>query len=147
MNSVKIEKILAPVDFSEASVYALKYAKLIGERFGAKIYMFHCITDINSYVSYIPSFPAEEVIKGLREDATKEMENLKNRYNINNCEMVIDVGEAAAAIVEFAKKNEIDLIVMGAHGKSGLERFMFGSVTERVMRMCDRPVLEVKAQY
>jgi len=144
MNGVVIEKILAPLDFSDASVYALGYAKTIAEKFGAKLYLYHCITDINAYVSYVPSFPAEEVLKGLREDAIKEMEHIINRYSLKNVETVIEVGNPADGVVSFAKKNNIDLIVIGAHGKSGIERFMFGSTTEKVMRMCDVPVLEVK---
>ncbi len=144
MNGVVIERILAPLDFSDASVYALGYAKTIAERFNAKLYLYHCITDINAYVSYVPSFPVEEVLKGLREDAIKEMEHIINRYSLKNVETVIEVGHPADRIVNFAKKNNIDLIVIGAHGKSGLERFMFGSTTEKVMRTCDVPVLEVK---
>lgn len=144
MNGVVIERILAPLDFSDASVYALGYAKIIAEKFDAKLYIYHCITDINAYMSYVPSFPVEEVLKGLREDAIKEMEHIINRYSLKNVETVIEVGSPADGIVNFAKKNNIDLIVIGAHGKRGLERFMFGSTTEKVMRMCDVPVLEVK---
>ncbi len=145
--NVLIKKILAPTDFSEASVYALGYAKAIAEKFDAKLYLYHCITDINAYVGYVPTFPSEEVIKGLREDAIKQMEHLRNRYNLKNVEDVIEIGDAAKRIVEFAKNNDIDLIVIGAQGKSGLERFMFGSVTEKVMRTSDIPVLEVKVPH
>ncbi len=147
MDGVVIERILAPLDFSDASVYALGYAKTIAEKFGAKLYLYHCITDINAYVSYVPSFPAAEVLKGLREEAIKEMEHIINRYSLKDVETVIEVGNAAEGIVNFAKKNNIDLIVIGAHGKTGIERFMFGSTTERVMRTCDTPVLEVKMPH
>ncbi len=144
MDGVVIKRILAPLDFSDASVYALGYARAIAEKFEAKLYLYHCITDINAYVSYVPSFPFEQVLKGLREEAVREMEHIINRYSLENVETVIEVGNAAEKIVHFAKSNQIDLIVIGAHGKSGIERFMFGSTTEKVMRTCDVPVLEVK---
>ncbi|WP_025270302.1 universal stress protein [Hippea sp. KM1] len=147
MDSVAIKKVLAPTDLSEASVYALNYAKAIVDKFNAKLYIYHCITDINNYVGYVPSFPSEQIVNSLRDEAIKEIEHIRNRYGLDDAEVVIEIGEAAKSIVDFANKNEIDLIVMGAHGKSGLERFMFGSVTEKVMRLSDIPVLEVKAPH
>ncbi len=144
MNGVAIKRILTPLDFSDASVYALGYAKTIAEKFDAKLYLYHCITDISAYSGYVPSFPADDVLKGLREDAIKNMEHIINRYSLKNVETAIEKGNAAKNIVYFAEKNKIDLIVMGAHGKSGFERFTFGSTTEKVMRMCTIPVLEVK---
>ncbi len=144
MNGIVIEKILTPLDFSDASVYALGYAKTIAEKFNAKLYIYHCITDISAYTGYVPSFPADEVIKGLRENAIKEMEHIINRYSLKNVETAIEKGNVAKNIVNFAEKNKIDLIVIGAHGKSGFERFTFGSTTEKVMRISTIPVLEVK---
>lgn len=145
MEGVGIEKILAPTDLSANSEYAMKYAKLVAEKFNARLYIYHCITDISAAVGYVPSLPAEQIINAMKEEAVKEIEHLRNRYNLNGTvEVVIEVGDAPHRIVEFADKNNIDLIVMGAHGKSGLERFMFGSVTEKVMRLSSKPVLEIK---
>lgn len=145
MNGIAIKRILVPTDLSENAEYALKYAKLVAEQFKAKLYIYHCITDIQSAVGYIPSLPSAEVISSMKEEAVKEIEHLRNRYGLDeNVEVVIEVGYAPNKIVEFADKNDVDLIVMGAHGKGALERFMFGSVTEKVMRMSSIPVLEVK---
>jgi nucleotide-binding universal stress UspA family protein len=145
MDGIAIKKILAPVDLSENSEYALKYAKLLSEQFKAKLYIYHCITDIQSTIGYVPSLPASQIINTIKEDVLREIEHFRNRYDLNdNVEVVIEVGNAPRKIVEFADKNNIDLIVMGAHGKSGLERFMFGSVTEKVMRLSSKPVLEIK---
>jgi nucleotide-binding universal stress UspA family protein len=145
MEGIAIKKVLAPTDLSANSEYAMKYAKLVAEKFDAKLYIYHCITDINAAVGYVPSLPAEQIINSMKEEAVKEIEHLRNRYNLNgNVEVVIEVGDAPHKIVDFAEKNDIDLIVMGAHGKSGLERFMFGSVTEKVMRLSSKPVLEIK---
>ncbi len=145
MNSIAIKRILAPIDLSENSEYALKYAKLLSEQFKAKLYIYHCIGDIQSTIGYVPSLPTSQIINAMKEDVLKEIEHFRNRYDLNNdVEVVIEVGNAARKIVEFADKNDIDLIVMGAHGKSGLERFMFGSVTEKVMRLSSKPVLEIK---
>ncbi len=145
MKEIVIKKVLAPIDLSENSEKSLQYAKLMADKFDAKLYIYHCITDLNTAVGYVPSLPVEQIINAMREETLKEIEHLRNRYNLNdNVEVVIEIGDAAKKIVEFADKNEIDLIVMGAHGRSGIERFMFGSVTEKVMRMSSKPVLEVK---
>ncbi len=145
MNSIAIKRILSPIDLSENSEYALKYAKLLSEQFKAKLYIYHCIGDVQSTIGYVPSLPTSQIINAMKEEVLKEIEHFRNRYDLNNdVEVVIEVGNAARKIVEFADKNDIDLIVMGAHGKSGLERFMFGSVTEKVMRLSSKPVLEIK---
>ncbi len=145
MDGMTIKKILAPTDLSENAEYALKYAKSVAEQFKAKLYIYHCITDIQSAIGYIPSLPSADIISSMKEEAVKEIEHLRNRYGLSdNVEVVIEVGDAPKKIVEFADKNDIDLIVMGAHGKGALERFMFGSVTEKVMRTSSIPVLEVK---
>ncbi len=145
MSEISIKKILAPIDLSENSELALKYAKLMSEKFDAKLYIYHCITDLSVAVGYVPTLPAQQIIEAMREESLREIEHLRNRHNLNeNVEVVIEIGDAAKKIVEFADKNHIDLIVMGAHGKSGLERFMFGSVTEKVMKLSSKPVLEVK---
>ncbi len=145
MDVIAIKTILAPTDLSENSEHALKYAKLLKEKFEAKLYIYHCITDIQSAIGYVPSIPSSQIINSMREEALKEIEHFRNRYDLNeNTEVVVEVGNAARKIVDFADKNNIDIIVMGAHGKTGLERFMFGSVTEKVMRLSSKPVLEVK---
>ncbi len=145
MDGIVIKKILAPIDLSKNSEYALKYAKLLSERFQAKLYIYHCIGDVQSTIGYVPSLPTSQIISAMKEEVLKEIEHFRNRYDLNNdVEVVIEVGDAARKIVEFADKNNIDLIVMGAHGKSMLERFMFGSVTEKVMRLSSKPVLEIK---
>ncbi len=144
MNGIAIKKILVPTDLSQNSEYAMQYAKEFADKLGAKLYIYHCVTDLQSAIGYVPSLPAEEIIRTMKEEAIKEIEHIRNRYNFGDVEVVIESGNAPKKIVEFADKNNIDMIIMGAHGKSGLERFMFGSVTEKVLRLSSKPVLAIK---
>lgn len=145
MYSISIKKILAPTDLSEPAEYALAYAKEVAAKFNAKLYILHCITDLQSAIGYVPGLSLDQITRSNIDEAEKNIEHLRNKYKLDeNVEVFIKSGDAAKKIVEFADENEIDLIVMGAHGKSGIERFMFGSVTEKVLRLSKKPVLATK---
>ena len=145
MYDISIKKILVPTDLSEPAEYALAYAKKLAAAFDAKLYVLYCITDLQSAIGYVPGLSLDQITSSMTEEAEKQIEHLKNKYKLDdNVEISIESGDAAKRIVEFIDKNDIDLIVMGAHGKSGIERFMFGSVTEKVMRLSKKPVLATK---
>ena len=145
MYSISIKKILVPTDLSETAEYALAYAKELAAKFNAKLYVLYCVTDLQSAIGYVPGLSLDQITSSMTKEAEKQIEHLRNKYKLNeNVEISIKSGDAAKKIAEFTDENDIDLIVMGAHGKSGVERFMFGSVTEKVLRLSKKPVLAVK---
>jgi nucleotide-binding universal stress UspA family protein len=147
MNNSIFRKIMVATDGSEEVRNAVDSAIRIAKLSGAKLYAVHVI-DMGGY-SITPSTDAEWE-KAMREqfitegkEATTYVENAGKAADIE-VESVILEGSPADEIVDFAERNDIDLVVMGTQGKSAIERFLIGSVAENVVRHSKRPVMVVR---
>lgn len=144
-----VKKILLPTDFSECSNAALDHALFLAEHFGAALDLLHVLVlhDIDPYGPQ-GGFPGrEDIYQRLRELASGEMTNLLEGRETGRLE--IREGQrrgvaAAPAIVDYAAEEDVDLIVMGAHGRRGFRRFLLGSVAEEVVRLAPCPVLTLR---
>ncbi len=142
----EIKNILFPVDFTEASGKVAPYARLFAEKFGAKLYVAFVVEDLMRYAGfYVPHAALEKLEKELFEGAQKRMESFleENFSNLPEVEPLIMTGEVAEKICEAAREKAIDLIIMGTHGRKGLEKALFGSVAEKVVKTAPCPVLTV----
>ena len=117
-----------PVDFSEPSIEALRLAVSIAMRMGARI------TVLNVDSDALPQ-DENERLGGLHRLVAREVPTSVH------FELVTDTGGAAEQINHHAQAGQHDLVVMGTHGKTGLERVILGSVAETVVRTCSVPVL------
>jgi len=135
---------LVPVDFSKGSEIALKHAMTIARENRGKLILVHVISTTalyspeESYVSYIDI---------LEKNAAAEFKKLIKRWRLKPQEcrtIVLVAAETAEAIVRQAKKARAAMIIMGSHGRTGLQRFLLGSVAERTLRYAECPVLIVK---
>jgi nucleotide-binding universal stress UspA family protein len=140
-----VRNILAPVDFSEASTAAVQHTKELALTYGAKISLLHAVEEVmypSAYGMEMADVPGPEVIdrveKGLADLARDE---------IGYEHVMVDavVGYAPSAILNYVEENDVDLIVIATHGRTGLERLLLGSVTERVVRRAPVPVFVVKS--
>lgn len=86
----------------------------------------------------------EELRQEHREEAEAIIEDVATRFEGLDTEPIIRVGEPHHVILGYAARNGIDMIVMGTHGRTGLDRYLLGSVTEKVVRMSDVPVVTVR---
>lgn len=137
---MKAQRILCPVDFSDSSDAALDVASKLARENGAKLFIVHVEED--------PTIVHPGLVGGLPPVAWKEKHRLSNTLPTAtevHFEHDLLVGNPAKEIVEFAKRNDIDLIVMGSHGVTGLARILLGSVAEGVVRRSPAPVLTLKA--
>lgn len=141
---MKVRKILVPVDFTPYSNQAVDYATLVARQFKAKILLMHVIeqftysvTDAIQLVDHYATLRAiaQPLIEGLRK---------KLRKSGVKSDTLVTKGIPAVEIVERARKDRFDLIIMGTHGRTGVQRFMLGSVAERVVRTAPCPVLTVR---
>ncbi len=146
MNEIK--KILIPVDFSEHSLFALEYAKLFAERFNAELILLNVVepvvfvADLTMGQVNVPSIESELIQKS--EEKIREIVNsLKDKYNIKG---EVKLGKPYAEIIETAKSESVDLIVIGSHGHTGVEHLLFGSTAEKVIRKATCPVLIIRPQ-
>lgn len=142
-----IQQILVPIDFSENSQKALRFAARFAERFQAHLQLVHVIQSVSSVYDLGPhSIISEKLEEELKEHAMQKLTDLA-RGEIPasiavNCS--VRSGNAAEEIVESAKEGRADLIIAGTHGRSGLKHMFLGSVAEGTVRYAPCPVLVVR---
>jgi len=144
---MEIKRILFPTDFSDGALNALPYALDMAKSYGAKLYLLHVIYDIaTSSGLHIPHISVDEMYKELDASARKELEKfgLEQRRVLKDVEHAVIRGVPYEEILKFAQEKNIDLIVIGTHGRKGLDRVLFGSTAERVVRNASCPVLTVR---
>ena len=144
---LKIKLILCPVDFSEFSDTAFRYALSVAEHYQAKVVVQH-IVEIWRYPSLGFAASAslyDEFCQAVAESGREQLKEF-----VKNCardgtplELVVHQGMAPDSILLLAQEKRADVIVMGTHGQRGYDRLMLGSVTNRVMRSASCPVLAV----
>ena len=146
---IKLKKILYPTDFSESSLEALKYAISFARSSGAKLVLMHVVNEkIFSEGLSLPRLEAPEALgQEMAAEAGRQLRMLipaDQRVGLD-VEMVILNGMPFLEIIRYAKANNVDLIVIGTHGRSGVEHIIFGSTAEKVVRKAPCPVLTVRA--
>lgn len=145
---IRLNRILVPTDFSEFSRPALTYACAMAERFGARLHLLHVVPDPAMLVPEAAVFSVESMqaqSDKLVADAQKVLQQLPEGWQ-GSQPVIRDVrvGAAFPEINDYAQQQDIDLIVIGTHGRSGLSHILMGSVAERVVRGAPCPVLSVK---
>ncbi len=144
---MKIERILFPTDFSEGAALALGSAMDLAKHYGAKLHILHVVYDFaKSTGSHIPHISGDEIYKEMKKWAENEIDKcyMEELRDIPNVEKTVTEGVPYEEIIKFAEKDKSDVIVIGTYGRSGLERFIFGSTAERVVRKAPCAVLTVR---
>ena len=142
---ISLKKILCPIDHSDCSKEALKYAVTFAMKDEAKLYLLHII-DIRSFNEGLEAMsmqiPDEETLELLRIKLLDCIpEEMRDDMNV---EAIVVQGIPFAEIISTAREKEIDMIVIGSHGRTGIKHMMLGSVSEKVVRKAPCPVLTVR---
>jgi nucleotide-binding universal stress UspA family protein len=140
-DSVKIRKILCPVDFSEISRNALTAAKEISAAFSAKLDILYVMPDILTKKIKI-SDERDRAIQELREKAEETLSGFLSDPDLKE-QGKTDVGEPYKRIVSYAVENDVDLIVMGVRGLGLIKGMLIGSVTDAVLKASPCPVFVI----
>ena len=142
-------RILVPTDFSAASNAALALAKRTARTSGASLHLLHVLEDPFAAAAYAADVYAP-LPAGIRESWLEGAKALleaqltpDERASLRGTQSVV-FGTPAREIVDHAAANDIDLIVMGTHGRGGVQHLLVGSVAERVVRAAPCPVLTVR---
>ncbi len=144
---MEIKKILFATDFSEGSLLALPYATDMTRRYGAKLFIVHVIFDVAKTVGwYVPHVSVDEIYQDMEKSARAELEKtfIDEMRGMRDVERVVLKGIPYEEITKFAVEKKIDLIVLGTHGRRGIDRVLFGSTAEQVVRNAPCPVLSVR---
>ncbi|MGR3301283.1 MAG: universal stress protein [Candidatus Scalindua sp.] len=142
---INIKNILCPIDHSDCSKEALKYAVSFAIKDNSKLYLLHVI-DIRAFDESIttmtPQIPDDETLKRLK---TKLLDCIPEEIRDDmDVEALVVQGIPFVEIISTAKKDDIDMIVIGSHGRTGITHMMMGSVSEKVVRKAPCPVLTVR---
>jgi nucleotide-binding universal stress UspA family protein len=142
---IGLKKVLVPVDFSGSARKALEYGLAFAEQFQASLALLHVI-ELSFLGSGLGEIEVPLLETELRQNAGQQLDRLVAEVIGNRvpCETEVAVGRPWQEITEAAKAREVDLIVMGTHGYTGLRHVVMGSTAERVVRHAACPVLVVR---
>jgi nucleotide-binding universal stress UspA family protein len=148
---IEIRRILCPIDFSDYSRRALDHAVAIARWYGSTITALHVfsVTPVAAYAPGAAGFDAIVLTQADRDQLLAELTRFIETESTPEVrvEAMIREGPTASEILSQAADLKADLLVMGTHGRSGFERLLLGSITEKVLRMARCPVLTVPRRH
>ena len=143
---ITITKILCPVDFFPASDAAVSYAAGLAANYDAMLHLLHVITPFRPS-TYEYAIDTAEIMKSLEKSAAEDMQKLVGRaQEVGVCsDMEIRIGDVYDEIERAIEVEKPELIIMGTHGRRGMERWFMGSTTEKLLRHSPVPILTISA--
>jgi nucleotide-binding universal stress UspA family protein len=145
----KLNKILVPLDGSKLSEKAFEAAFTLAKLSGAGITFLRVLRPVDDIIKIDEhnAIYVDEQIEYKTIRATKYLESVKDIAKKNSipAHIVVETGLAAEIIIEYAKNNFVDLIVMATHGRTGLQRWFYGSTAAKVLSGANHPVLLVRS--
>jgi len=143
---IEIKKVLFPLDLTENSSKILPYVLSVSEKYDSMIYLVHVVQDLNKWGTiYVPHTSMDIFQKEAIQGAQKAMDKVceEQLQSCPNFQKILVSGDPAEEILRTVDSEGIDLVIMGTHGRKGLEHTLFGSVTENVVKKCPAPVLVI----
>ncbi len=140
------KKIMCPLDFSEFTDEIVEYAVNIAGKYGSELHLLHVIPSLNYYTPYESFLTPENLIaleSSIETEVGKDFDKVMKKIDMP-AKKIIKSGAPFVEIIEYVKAESIGLIVMGTHGRSGIEHILIGSVAEKVVRKSPCPVLTVR---
>lgn len=144
---MQIKTILFPTDFSNGARAAMDHAVSLARDYDAKLVLLYVIQDISIAEWYIPSsLSAADLVEDMQKSAWKEMDRWAQEAaaTVRDTEKMVVRGVPFVEIIRTAKEKIADLIVIGTHGRTGIDHMLFGSTAEKVVRKAHCPVLTVR---
>ncbi|MCM2270083.1 MAG: universal stress protein [Thermoanaerobaculia bacterium] len=143
----RLRRILAPTDFSPSASVAVTSARELAAETGATLELFHVLPNLEVPLPMNPGSFGAGIVADLEPAARAALAELAARPGpAAKIEIAVWQGPAAASIVNRATETDVDLVVLASHGRSGLDRLLLGSVTEKVARLSSCPVLVLPAR-
>lgn len=141
----QVKKILAPTDFSDVSKLGISYAFDLARDVGAEVIAYHAITVEDEVKAVRANLVHIYDLVGEKRRLLNEFiaDNFGDRMNLVELRQVVEIGAPFQNIVDIAAKENVDLIVIATHGRTGLDHMMLGSVAEKVVARASCPVLVI----
>jgi len=144
---VEIKRILYPIDFSECSYQVLPYVLYVAEKYDAEIYLLYVVDDLRQFAGmHVPHTSISNFIEEALVESEKMLDKICDEHlqSCPNFQRRLVMGDPRVEILKMVKSEKIDLVIIGSHSRRGLERIIFGSVAEYVVKNAPVPVLTVK---
>ena len=141
----EIKKILCAVDLSENSVNLAEYSSTLAKALGAEVCVLYVAPTLSQYVGFhVPPSSIENFVGEIVDGAVKNMETfIAENFNGVKASGKVITGYAAEEILHYATEISADMIVMTTHGRRGIDRILFGSVAEKVVKNATQAVLTI----
>jgi nucleotide-binding universal stress UspA family protein len=144
------KRVLVPLDGSELAECVLSHVNLISQGYQAKEVIFLSVIELPKDVSYAKVLFENEVIRiksEMKANAEEYLRQLLGRISYAGVDVRWEVitGPVVESINDYATKHEVDLIIVATHGRSGISRWLLGSMAERILRSSSIPVLMIRA--
>lgn len=144
---VEIKKILFPIDFTENSSKILPHVLSISDKYASEVCLIHVVEDLCKWVLgiHVPHSTLEKYQREAVDSAEKAMDRICDEQ-LRGCprfKRIIVSGDPVQEILKTVETENIDLIIMGTHGRKGMDHVIFGSVAENVVKKSSAPVLTV----
>lgn len=139
--------ILVAIDFSDSSDNAFQAALMMSRQFSARLLILHVINEpVDLRGFYVPHISFDKLEEEIEEGAKKLMETFCRQHirDFDDFETFIAPGIPYDAIISKASEEGADLIIIGTHGRTGLDHVLFGSTAEKVVRKSHLPVMSVR---
>jgi nucleotide-binding universal stress UspA family protein len=147
LNSLKMKKILVPMDFSETAVEAFKFAITIAEESNGTVHLLHVVELPVLYDSAAVLSFEQAYMNDQKKDVEKRYARLKEKYSRDlpiTVKSHVEYGGTVPVIRRMIQETKADLVVIGTHGAKGLKEFTVGSNTEKIVRSSPVPVISMK---
>jgi nucleotide-binding universal stress UspA family protein len=142
----QVQKILFPIDFASHFESLVPWVATFANRFDATVYVLFVTQDLSNFATFVPHGNIQQFQQQAVESARKRMAAAVQELakSFPKLETRVESGAPAEKILELATKEKINLIIMGAHGRKGLERAIFGSVADKVVAGAPCPVMTIR---
>lgn len=148
---LNVRRVVTPIDFSENSKLIAESAAYMAGKFNASMYLIFVVQNFEDYSGFfVPqmSMPnlETELVDGAEEKMVgfcKDLQESCDKFGVSELKHRVFMGDVCEQIVDFAAEVQADLVIMGTHGYKGLEKIMFGSVADKVVRGAHCPVMTI----
>ncbi|MBU0479601.1 MAG: universal stress protein [Proteobacteria bacterium] len=140
------KRIMIPVDFSENSPKLLQAGVDVAEKFQAELFIVFVVQSFEDYSGFfVPHMPIAQFEEEMLQSAEQKMDNFlhENLKTSLTCHRKVLKGDVAEELARYAAETKVAMIIMGTHGYKGLERVLFGSVAEKIVKTAPCPVLTI----